>query len=127
MEPYNNKPREELLKICTDKFISGRTYEELLLFLDRHHIDKDTQQYIFDELEKVEENIKNNSPKKKQISFRPMNMVVGITLIALGLAVLLIDNMHGNLYIMALFIAIAGIVFIGIEVAKAFLNLFREY
>lgn len=129
MESYKNKPREELLNICKQKFVNGRTYEELTLFLNRHDIDKDTQKYIFDELEKYEQYLKDNplpKPKKKPLPLKPLNIVLGIALIALALSVLIMGNMRGNLYIMSLCIAIVGIVFICIEAVKVIINTSRE-
>ena len=128
MESYENKPIEELLEICKSKFANGRTYEELKLFLNRHKIDEGKQAYIFNELEKYEVYLKNNPVavvKKMPIPFTPLNMVLGIALIALGLTVLIIGNMKGQFYTMSLFIAGAGMLLIGIEVVKSIINLFR--
>lgn len=124
MDTYKNKSREELLNICKEKLLNGRTYEELTCFLNRHDIDNTTQKYIFEELEKYEEVLKNTPRTKKQMPFTPVNMVIGVVLIALGTSVLMI-NSQGQFYFFALLIAIIGIGFIGFEIIKVFINLLR--
>ena len=127
MNLYKDKSPGDLLDICRNKFINGRTFEELKIFLDRHEVDKITQQYIFEELEKYEQEHKNDPPpKKKPIPLTPMNMVFGVALIALGLTVLFMGDMRGHLYYMALLIAGVGVTFIGFEATKIFLNFFRD-
>lgn len=126
-ESYKNKSREDLLLICKGKLANGRTFEELTYFLNRHEIDGDTQKFIMGELEKYEHELKAVQTVKKPLTFSPMHMLIGILLIVLSMIVLLIGGMRmGSNFIMAALCAVVGIVFIGIEVTKTVINIFRK-
>ena len=134
IESYKNKTRDELLSICKAKFVNGRTYAELEYFLNRHEIDIDTQQYIFDELVKYEQALKENpdlNPNSKYSRKKPLptnhnNLVIGIALVALGLIVLQIGSMRGMFYMAAITISSIGIIFILVEGIKEIINLRRK-
>ena len=134
IESYKNKTRDELLSICKSKFANGRTYAELEYFLNLHEIDTDTQKYIFDELVKYEQELKDNpdlNPNSKPARKKPLptnhnNLVIGIALIALGLIVAQIGNMRGMFYMAAVIISSTGIIFILVEGIKEIINLRRK-